>query len=72
MAGSRPAICFCGFEFQTANLVIARSEATRQIQFSFFKVKLDCFASLAMTLFELSLRQETDHGLGEGVRLLDI
>jgi len=35
-------------------------------------VKLVALLALAMTLFELSLRQETDHGFGEGVRLLDI
>jgi hypothetical protein len=35
---------------------------------------MDCFVALllALTLFELPLRQEADHGVGKGVRLFDI
>src|SRR5258708_17994793 len=33
---------------------------------------LDCFASLAMTLLEVPLRQKADHRVGENVRLFDI
>jgi hypothetical protein len=45
--------------------------AKRRSNPAFVLIKLDCFAPLAMTVAS-ALRQETDHGVGEGVRLLDI